>query len=111
MFYNDGGLFRILQDFMLQRKVVAAICSAPVVLANAGLVADRKVTVFADDKDSVEAGGAYYTGRTVEVDGQIVTANGPGAAKEFAEEILKAIDWQRKGHEIRSSLRQQRKRF
>ena len=35
--------------------------------------------------------GAIYTGNSVEVDGKIVTGNGPQAAKQLAEELLKAL--------------------
>ncbi len=39
----------------------------------------------------LEENGAEYTGANVEQDGKIVTANGPQAAKEFAEKIIEFI--------------------
>jgi protease I len=35
--------------------------------------------------------GATYTGNPVEVDGHIVTANGPEAAEEFAQAVVKLM--------------------
>lgn len=74
-------------------KVVAAICLSPVVLARAGILQGVSATGFDDDelKDQLSKAGATYTGNKVEVDGRIVTANGPGAAKEFAAAIAQAL--------------------
>ena len=36
--------------------------------------------------------GAKYIGKGVEVDGKVVTANGPKMAKQFAEEIVKLLE-------------------
>jgi protease I len=40
----------------------------------------------------LEKKGVKYTGRNVEVDGKIVTANGPEAAEEFGKAILKLLE-------------------
>lgn len=111
VFYNDSELFRILHDFLHQRKVIAAICSAPVILANAGLATSKKVTAFAGDKSLIEAAGAYFTGKTIENDGLVITASGPEFAKEFADEVLRAMDWHARGHHLLLSMQNTKKRF
>lgn len=68
-------------------KVVGAICIAPVILANAGLLAGKQATVFPDGAQVLKANGANYTGNPVEVDGKIVTGNGPDAAQLFGEKL------------------------
>jgi protease I len=72
-------------------KVVAAICIAPVILARAGLLKGKRATVFPDGSDAISAGGAQYTGRPVEVDGKIITANGPESAEAFGMALVKAL--------------------
>ena len=72
-------------------RIVAAICIAPSVLAHAGLLAERHVTSFETRQKDLEAHGARFTGRPVEVDATIITANGPDAAYEFGETIADAI--------------------
>jgi len=72
-------------------KVIGAICIAPVTLANAGLLKGRKATVWASEKARIETKGAIYTGADVQVDDNIVTANGPNAAKAFGEALLKLL--------------------
>lgn len=72
-------------------KVVAAICIAPVILARAGLLKGKRATVFPEDSDAIAAVGAQYTGKPVEVDGKIITANGPAAAGAFGTALVKAL--------------------
>ncbi len=76
----------------LARKIAAtgkpwgAICIAPTILAAAGVLKDKKATVWNnDDKQGVyiEAFGATYVPQHVVQDGQLVTADGPEAAGEF----------------------------
>ncbi len=74
-----------------QGKVVAAICLAPVTLANAGLLEGRRATVWRTESGRLRAQGASYTGADVEVDGRLITANGPEAAERFGAAIAKAL--------------------
>ncbi len=83
----------IAKSALDKKKVLSAICIAPVTLANAGILKGRKATVWASEANMLVKKGASYTGSSVEVDGDIITANGPAAAKEFAEAILKKLQY------------------
>jgi len=72
-------------------SVVGAICIAPVILANAGLLDGRKATVWASEAGRLRTQGAEYTGRDVEADGRIITANGPEAAEKFGLAVASAL--------------------
>jgi len=104
-------LFGIARDFSQKRKVTSAICSAPVVFANAGILNSKKATCFSEQRDKLENGGAFYTGRLVERDGDIITGSGPAASEDFAEAVVKAIHWQAGEQDILSGMRNARKRF
>jgi len=108
---NNHDLSRVLKDFASHRKIVAAISSTPVILANAGLLIGIKSTVSPEKKHDLEMGGAYYTGRHVEKDGLFITANSPESSEDFAKEIVKTIDYQRKVHKNISCLRSSFRRF
>jgi protease I len=85
---------KIAQETVKNNKILAAICIAPSILANAGVLAGKKATVFKSEAENLKAKGANYTGAAVEVDGKIITANGPDAASDFAQKVadlLKAI--------------------
>ena len=71
--------------------MVAAICIAPSTLANAGLLEGKRVTSFASEKQNIESKGATYTGGMLEMDGKIITANGPQAARAFGKKIAELL--------------------
>lgn len=72
-------------------KVVAAICIAPSILANAGILKGRKATSFPSEKGNLERKGASYTGKSVTRDGRVITGSGPAAARGFGQEIAKVL--------------------
>jgi len=72
-------------------KVLGAICLAPGTLAKAGVLKNKKATVFESANNVLKANGAILVDSDVVVDGNIVTANGPSAAEKFANSILNLI--------------------
>ncbi|MCD6429248.1 DJ-1/PfpI family protein [bacterium] len=79
-----------------QDKILAAICIAPTILAKAGVLSGRRATVWTNvlDKSAakiLEENGATFVKENVVQDGKIITANGPGAAKEFGRKILEEL--------------------
>ncbi len=82
---------KIFSDFYFKSKPIAAICISPVILAHAGLLKGKKATVWPDGKDELIKNGAIYTENSIEIDSNIITANGPLAAKEYGEAIVKLI--------------------
>ncbi len=90
-YFNDETAQRIARDAVDAGKVVGAICIAPSILGNAGLLDRVRVTSFASEEADLSANGAIWTGQPVEVDGQIVTANGPESATLFGEEIVRML--------------------
>jgi protease I len=90
-YWDDMVAHKIAKDTIKKQKTLAAICIAPVTLANAGVLSGKRATVWPSEADMLVKKGASYTGSAVEVDGKLITANGPAAAKEFAEAILKSI--------------------
>lgn len=72
-------------------RVVGAICIAPSTLAHAGLLEGRHATAFSSQETDLRSHGAVFTGAPVELDGTIITANGPAAARAFGEAIADAL--------------------
>ena len=90
-YFKDETALKIAKDSYENGKITAAICIAPVILANAGILKGKQATVFSTGKDAIEEKGAKYTGDPVTQDGKIITANGPDAAKSFGEAIAKEL--------------------
>ena len=89
--FGDPEALRIAQSAHAQGKVVAAICLAPVILANAGVLRGKKATVAGTEAKTIEIKGAKYTGPGVTVDGRVVTANAPKVSRRFGQEIGKLL--------------------
>ncbi len=90
-YFDDATAHRIAREADEAGKVVGAICIAPATLANAGLLAGKKATSFASVSGTLTEGGADFTGGSVEVDGRIITADGPDSARKFGEAIRDAL--------------------
>ncbi|MBX9568115.1 MAG: DJ-1/PfpI family protein [Candidatus Obscuribacterales bacterium] len=91
--WNDIELHEILRSMEPADKVIAAICLSTAVLAKAGVIEDRKVTVFATDESlaALKEGGAIYLKEHVVRDGLIITADGPEAATKFGQVIVDTL--------------------
>jgi protease I len=90
-YWEDAAAHRIAETAFQEGKIVAAICIAPVTLANAGLLKGRKATVFSSCVDQLKEKGAIYADQPVVQDGRIITASGPDAANSFGEVLLEAL--------------------
>jgi protease I len=92
-YFDHPTALNIAKQAYSKNKIVSAICIAPSILANAGLLTGKRATVWAGDKyiNILRSKGANYTGETVARDGRIITGNGPEAAKQFGEAIVRAL--------------------
>ena len=91
-YFEDPLAHKLATTMVEQDKVLGAICIAPVILANAKLLADKKATVFPDGIEILKANGAIYTDQDVVVDGKIITGNGPEAAQAYGEALVKLLN-------------------
>lgn len=72
-------------------KIVAAICASPaVVLGEHNLIGDNKATCYPAES-FINTLGSAYTGASVEVSGNLITANGPKSAMDFSLAVCKAL--------------------
>lgn len=95
-FFDNDEAHKLAQEFHSRRKVVAAICIAPVILAKSGILKIRKATVWSSlasksGLEELKSAGCNYTDEGVVVDGNIVTADGPARAEEFAKAVVEVL--------------------
>lgn len=90
-YFEDTFVHEIAKNFYNAGKPTCAICAAPSILANAGLLNGKKATCWEGESTNLIAKNALYTGEMITQDGNIITANGPLSAKEFGKTIAKAI--------------------
>ncbi|MDO9556866.1 MAG: DJ-1/PfpI family protein [Coriobacteriia bacterium] len=91
IYFDDLDAHRLARTMHENDKVVAAICIAPSILAHAGLLERINATAFSSQEDDLREHGAVWTGAPVEVDGAIITGNGPAAARDFGMTIADVL--------------------
>jgi protease I len=87
MYFANEEALRIAKEMYKRKTVVAAICLAPVILANAGVLKGKNATVAGTEAKTIASQGAKYMGPGVTVDGNIVTGNAPKSSRLFGQKI------------------------
>jgi len=87
-YWKNELLHRIVRKFYDSKKVIAAICSSPIILAKAGILDNKKATCYSEDKLELTNSGIDYQDRNVVVDEKIVTADSSLSAVQFVETII-----------------------
>ena len=77
---SDGRAAVLAREFAAAGKPVAAICAAPLLLMDAGLLEGRRFTAYQSVR--AELGGGLD--ERVVVDGDLITSRGAGTALDFA---------------------------
>jgi len=97
-----SGVRRIVKDFAESGKGVAAICAAPTLLGDLGLLKGRRVTCFPSMEKKIT--GAILTGAPVMDDDNIITGQGAGAAVDFALKLIAVLEGEDKAGEIAEAI-------
>lgn len=100
----DPRIHALLQRLAAAGAYTAAICAAPRVLANAGLLHDKTATSYPGFLDRMELPGLRVSGAAVVVDGKVITSRGPGTAIDFALELIAALVGPEKRAEVEAAL-------
>jgi len=89
---NDPRIHQRLKKMYAEGKFTAAICAAPKVLAEAGLLANKSATHYPGALDSAKFPETQFKINSPVVrDGQVITSRGPGTAMDFALELIEAL--------------------
>lgn len=91
-YFDHEPALNLAHKFHDSGRLTCAICAAPSILANAGLLTNKKATSFPSQEENLRAKGADFTGQPVETDGLIVTGSGPTAAEDFAKTIISMLN-------------------
>ncbi len=94
IYFNNATAHKIAFEAYKSKKILGAICIAPSILANAGVLTGKQATSFPSETSNLKQKNVNYTGNDVTIAGNIVTASGPEAAKKFGETILSLLEKQ-----------------
>lgn len=87
---DDTRVIELVKYFNENNKYLAAICAAPIVLAEAKVLEGKNVTCYPGFEEQLF--GCIHKTDLVVVDGKLITGKGPAAAIPMAFELLNIID-------------------
>ncbi len=99
---SDEHVLGILRSRGNGQGLTAAICAAPAVLEQAGLLQGRKVTSHPGWADRIPT--AYHTGERVQTDERIITGQAAGSAMEFAFQLVESMYGRKKVEEVNQGV-------
>jgi len=105
---NDSRLKPLLQKMAAAQKFTAAICAAPKVLANAGLLKGKRATAFPGTLEKLQLHDVTLDSAPVVRDGLVITSRGPGTAMDFALELVELLIGKTKRVEVENGLQRPR---
>lgn len=85
---NNINLISVLQNFNKQKKLICAICAAPLILHTAGILTDKEFTAHKCTHDILKLANKE---KNLIMDGNIITASGLGKACELGIEMVAAL--------------------
>lgn len=89
-------------DYDREKKLVAAICAAPTVLADCGVLSGRAATCYPGMEGQLT--GADFRTDSVALDGHILTSRGVGTAIPFALAIVAYLKDRKSADELAKSI-------
>jgi 4-methyl-5(b-hydroxyethyl)-thiazole monophosphate biosynthesis len=101
---QDSRIQQLLHLCLKQGGYAAAICAAPKVLANAGLLRGKRATSYPGVLDQMDLPEVNVDLQPVVRDGQIITSRGPGTAMDFALELIEILMGRGKRDEVEAGL-------
>jgi protein deglycase len=86
---KDKRVLELVSAFNKANKIIAAICAAPTVLHQAGILHGRQVTSYPAERERLT--GSSYRDDSVVRDKNIITSRGVGTAIDFALTLVEDI--------------------
>lgn len=96
------GLTALLKEFDREKKYIAAICAAPSILSDLGMLAGRRACAYPSFEEGLDC--AEVVREPAAADGHIITGRGMGAAIPFALKLTELLFGGEKADEVAKSI-------
>lgn len=101
---NDERIHALLRRQSESGAYTAAICAAPKVLANAGVLDGKSATSYPGFLDKMGLATVNVLEQPVVTDGKVITSRGPGTAMDFALQLIETLEGKAKRDEVEAGL-------
>jgi 4-methyl-5(b-hydroxyethyl)-thiazole monophosphate biosynthesis len=105
---NDPRIITLLKKMAAAGQYTCAICAAPVVLAEAGLLGGKRATSYPGFLDKLNLPDMTYMNDAVVTDSKVITSRGPGTAMDFALTLIETLVGKTKRDEVENGLQRAR---
>jgi 4-methyl-5(b-hydroxyethyl)-thiazole monophosphate biosynthesis len=99
---EDARILDLLQKMAAAGKYTAAICAAPMVLAEAGVLAGKRATSYPGFLDALPE--VSVRAEAVVQDGTVLTSRGPGTAMDFTLALVEILAGREKRDQVEAAL-------
>ena len=96
------GLTQKIKEFANSKKWIAAICAAPMVLGELGLLKGKTAVIYPGMEEHLI--NAKIGRNNVEIDEMVITSKGPGTAIEFALTLVKVLKDMSTVNQLKSAM-------
>ena len=98
----DSHVQAAIDAAVKNNRFVAAICAAPMILGENGLLEGKRATIYPGMEEHLV--GAFPMKNRVVVDGNLITSRGAGTAMDFAAELAAILAGKEKAEEVMQSV-------
>lgn len=101
---QDTRIRQLLHKANDNGRYTAAICAAPQVLAQAGLLQGKTATAYPGILENLGEAGFTRSDAAVVTDGKVVTSRGPGTAMDFALTLIELLVGREQREQVEAGL-------
>jgi 4-methyl-5(b-hydroxyethyl)-thiazole monophosphate biosynthesis len=101
---QDPRIHMLIKRFHDNHHYLAAICAAPMVLADSGVLDGRWATSYPGALDDRKWPDIDICDDNIVIDGKLLTSRGPGTAMDFALAIIELLSNRSTRDQVESSL-------
>ena len=87
----DSRIHQLISRLSGQGKLIGAICAAPKVLVENGVLNGKKATAYPDALNALDLSNVALNDKAVQIDGKVITSKGPGTAMDFALTLIELL--------------------
>lgn len=100
----DPRIHQLINRLAREEKYIGAICAAPKVLVESGIVKGKKITAYPGALNEMDLSGVDLNQEPVQIDNKVITSRGPGTAMDFALTLIELLQGKDTRDKVESGL-------